>query len=425
MTRRSRVAIDPHHLWEKDGLWFVRYQLPAHQGGKRLTISTGTGDLLRASAIRDQVLGPLLQETDIGNIARRLLAQVQASDGRAQAMVESLGATSGVTLPSGPTLGEASRRFIENRRVFKANSLTTIKDYDCSLALIQKILGNVRMNQITAKDLRSVRDKLMQPGSFRKFAHKTTGSRNPDRSLSPKTVVKYMKNFVTFFNWAIKEELVEKNPAALVDLPKFTRNLTPCPPLELVDALCSIPQPNTSELGKLEWEVLPWIYRYTGARLGEVCRLTVADIVVESGIRCFNMVTLKTKTRKGPIETNPRRLIPVHPRLAPIVDRILAARAGAAPGDSLFPLVGNQMMNPRVCLLFGNGWANKYSQHAKKIWPKMHVHCWRAYAISEMARHGVLAEIRMRVVGHCISSVHDGYTHIDIATLADAVAKIR
>jgi hypothetical protein len=230
-ARRSRVAIDPHHLWEKDGIWFVRYQLPAHQGGKRLTFSTGTGDLLRATAVRDQVLGPLLQETEIGNIARRLMAQVQMSDGRAQAMIESLGETSGVTLPSGPTLSEAGKRFIENRRVFKGNCLRSIEDYTCTLALIQRILGNVRIKQIEAKDLRSIRDKLMLPGSFRKYAaKKTTGSRNPDRSMSAKTVVKHMKNLVTFFNWAIKEELIDKNPAALVDLPKFSRNLTPCPP---------------------------------------------------------------------------------------------------------------------------------------------------------------------------------------------------
>lgn len=47
----------------------------------------------------------------------------------------------------------------------------------------------------------------------------------------------------------------------------------------------------------------------------------------------------------------------------------------------------------------------------------MHVHCWRAYAICEMTRHGVLAEIGKRVIGHCITGVHDGYTHIDSAAI--------
>ena len=51
-------------------------------------------------------------------------------------------------------------------------------------------------------------------------------------------------------------------------------------------------------------------------------------------------------------------------------------------------------------------------------------YCGGDYAVIEIANAGVAEEIRMRVVGHKLKSVHQTYTHLDMAVLKAAVEKI-
>jgi hypothetical protein len=69
------------------------------------------------------------------------------------------------------------------------------------------------------------------------------------------------------------------------------------------------------------------------------------------------------------------------------------------------------------------GFSCLYNRHARKI-TDTHLHCWRSYAISQMARAGIPEEFRRRIVGHSTIGVHDGYTNIDLARLKMAVDTI-
>lgn len=64
------------------------------------------------------------------------------------------------------------------------------------------------------------------------------------------------------------------------------------------------------------------IAMFTGMRIEEVCSLTVAQIIDVDGIRCFDIVD--SKTRAG------IRVVPIHPLIAPLVDRLL----GEVKGDA-------------------------------------------------------------------------------------------
>jgi hypothetical protein len=117
-------------------------------------------------------------------------------------------------------------------------------------------------------------------------------------------------------------------------------------------------------------------------------------------------------------------LVPVHPRLKQHVERVFGERCAYGGEARLFPLVGTYVDEERDIIRWGHGWSNHYNDHAKKIWPKMHVHCWRSYAVTEMSRKGIVEEVRCKLIGHALSSVHAGYNQVDLRRLVEAVYAI-
>jgi integrase len=164
----------------------------------------------------------------------------------------------------------------------------------------------------------------------------------------------------------------------------------------------------------------------TGARCGEIGQLRVQDVKTVDGVLVLDVVTLKTTNRRDQSEVMHRRLVPVADKLRPYVDRVLAERGSAGPEALLFPLAGHRLIGSKAghpFMRYAWGFANLYNRHAKAI-ADTHVHCWRSYAISQMARSGIAEETRRRVVGHSTLSVHDGYTTIDLKRLKEAVDTI-
>lgn len=164
--------------------------------------------------------------------------------------------------------------------------------------------------------------------------------------------------------------------------------------------------------------------RYTGARCGEICQLTAEDVVEISGVRCLKIFTEKTGMRGQNTRGESKRSVPVHSKLAPFLDRLLAER-GQDPKALLFSESGTRISTCETFTRYGSVWAKLYNRHCKAIWSKMKVHAWRSYAICEMAGRGIPEEVRRRVVGHAIIGVHDGYTHFDATKLKEAIEMIR
>lgn len=287
-------------------------------------------------------------------------------------------------------------------------------------------MTNLHLEAVEPQHVRKFRDRLMLVGT------RWNRGSEPDLTTAPKedrltarTVVKHIKNLITFFNWAVKEELIQRNPATTVDLPTVIQNNSKPPPSEFVNALCQMPWPNAPTVGILEWEELPWFYRYTGGRCAEIGQLRLQDVKTVDGVLVLDTVTLKTKNRRDKSEVVKRRNIPVCERLKPHLDRVLAERSGAKPEDYLFPLAGHRLVLSPFGPFMRYAWSfgNLYNRHAKKIMDT-HLHCWRSYAVSQMARAGIPEEFRRRIVGHATTGVHDRYTNIDLKTLKAAVDTI-
>ncbi len=121
-----------------------------------------------------------------------------------------------------------------------------------------------------------------------------------------------------------------KNQDLGIDLPRVEHNPTQPPSPELADALCSLPPlQRASSVGILEWEVLPWFYRYSGARCGEIAQLRMMDVVTTDGILYLDIIIEKRTMRSAKNQKEFRPPIPVHPRLKPLLDRVLLGRVTA------------------------------------------------------------------------------------------------
>lgn len=89
------------------------------------------------------------------------------------------------------------------------------------------------------------------------------------------------------------------------------------------------------------------IAMFTGMRIEEVCSLTVAQIIDVDGIRCFDIVD--SKTRAG------IRVVPIHPLIAPLVDRLLEEVKGDAEEV------------PKDAFLISGLKANKYDDRSNAV----------------------------------------------------------
>ncbi len=391
-------------------------------GGKRIEMPTGTNKLSVAQKIRDRVINPIKEEVSVSEFTRRLLTIVRQSETMAIGLLRMAEDDLGVNIPSGPVFNEAMGLYIESRKNLKNLQGGTLEDYQRSLVAFLQIIGNKQLTQYTRKDMRDFRDALLKlPPNWMKKKEKERSVAVDGVVLKKRTVSKMVKNIVTFFNWAMKEEHISTNPGDMIDLPSTDSEKTKAPSSDQANALCCVPPPGqASKVGVLEWEVLPWFYRYTGARLGEIAQLLRQDVVEEHGMLCLHLYTEKTSTRKGAAAQMTRRLVPVHPKLQPYLEKVLARECG----EQLFPYAGHSVPSEHGTIRYGQTWSKLYNRKAKAIWSEMHVHCWRAYAITEMARAGVAEEVRRKVVGHVTQSVHDGYNQVDLMRVQEGVFAI-
>jgi integrase len=418
--------VDPHHLEMHGGTWWIRYKMPESLGGKRIRYPTGTSDLSIAANIRDRILNPIIGEAGVSEVGRRVIAAVKQSDDSGRALVALANEELDRSTPTGPTLREAAARFILNRRNFKNNSSYTMDDYQRTLTYFEKIIGNMQVESIAQKHVRAYRDQLLLVGTrWCRGADLDLSTAEPEDRLTMRTVAKQIKNLSTFFNWANQEELVIGNPAN-IQIPDVLENKAIPPPNDMADPLCQMPWPDAPTIGIMEWTEMPWFYRYTGARCGEIGQLRLMDVKTVDGILVLDTFTLKTSKRRNQDPVLRRRLVPVSEKLKPHLANVLQSRSGANPDEYLFPLSGHRLVASVTSTPFTRhawGFSNLYNRHAKKI-SEIHLHCWRAYAISQMARGGFPPEVRARVVGHSLTGVHDGYTHFNVASLKAAVDSI-
>ncbi|WP_162002836.1 site-specific integrase [Microvirga tunisiensis] len=228
--------------------------------------------------------------------------------------------------------------------------------------LFKEVIGAKTL--VTAIDREKARKlldtvKALPSNATKRFPKKTTGEvlrLAEARGLKPMSVTtanSYMSAFVSLMDFAVKEHLIEKNPATGLRLAgdglrRKDRRL----PFTSSDLACifaaplytgclddergyACPGPDRPRRGRF-W--VPLISLYSGMRLNEACQLSEDDIVVEDGtdiilIRSDEDGLKRVKTHAG------HRFVPVHPELRRIgfLEYVAKIRADHPPKARLFP----------------------------------------------------------------------------------------
>jgi len=209
---------------------------------------------------------------------------------------------------------------------------------------LTELLGPEKaLDRITRDDCRRVQDILtaLPPNATKRFprltleqaAMKAKAEGLPP--LKPAAANSYLNNLASIFNWAVREQLMERNPAKglrIADKNGGKKGRKKPFTLEQLKAIFNAPLytgcendeegyarpgPNRPRRGRF-W--VPLLSLWTGMRLNECCQLLVSDVRVIHGIDCI--VIQEASDDGEDAETEKRvktdageRYVPIHPEL--------------------------------------------------------------------------------------------------------------
>ncbi|WP_426267030.1 hypothetical protein [Sphingomonas sp. LHG3443-2] len=186
-------------------------------------------------------------------------------------------------------------------------------------------------------------------------AHRAKREKAHDLS-SAANINAYLNKLSGVFNWALKEEIIKRNPAVGLKVPDTTPRRDKRSPFtpEQLHAIFRAPLyvgcrddqhgyamsgPNRPRNARF-W--LPLIGLYSGLRLNEACQLDVADVTLLDGVACFAVTasSLHDDTEKRLKTQASERVVPIHPVLLDLgfVQFVSARRSNGFV--KLFPEIG-------------------------------------------------------------------------------------
>jgi integrase len=295
------------------------------------------------------------------------------------------------------TVREWLTRWIKGESGAVADS--TLKRYQQIIDSFLAFLGTraeVRLEAVTTDDFTAYRDLLLSEGR------------------SPRTVnVVVRKILKRPFTAAINEGILTRNPILAIrhlqDISVEKGTFTPAQIAQLVEA------------ADADWKGLILAGYFTGARLGDLCRLTWAAIDMAE-----QTITLRQKKTGAKIKA------PLHSALGDYL------RSRPIPADKrkpLFPTLhkkpgpgksGLSMSFKRLMARCGieDGIARQKTGAAGRNVSQLSFHSLRHSFTSALANAGVAPELRQKLTGHLDDKSHAVYSHHELETIRLAVEKI-
>ncbi|WP_326541951.1 DUF6538 domain-containing protein [Pseudorhodoferax sp.] len=165
---------------------------------------------------------------------------------------------------------------------------------------------------------------------------------------------------------------------------------------------------------------MPLLGLYSGARVGELTQLEVADVREHNDVWVLD---IHEEAEGSTVKTeNGVRHIPVHPELVRLGFLDYVADLKSAGETKLFPTLHRKGAKT-AGYLFGQAF-RVYLDKVGVTRPLATFHAYRHGFRSALENAGVSAVRIHRIVGHADGSVDARYTHLDTAVLADDVAKV-
>jgi integrase/recombinase XerC len=161
-------------------------------------------------------------------------------------------------------LEEYLRQFLEHLRYERNVSAHTLRNYSSDLEQFRDYLATIgKIGDIAVSEI----DHL----TIREWMASLHGLNKKKTSIARK-----LASLRTFFQFLVRESVLETNPAKLVSTPRVERKLPNH--LSMEDAVRFIETPDLqTDLGKRDRAILEFLYA-TGVRVGELVNLNMKDI---------------------------------------------------------------------------------------------------------------------------------------------------
>ena len=289
-------------------------------------------------------------------------------------------------------LSQAIEGFALAYRLTHAEATTDL--YRKALTHLAQYLGDPPVERITAADLQRyihyLRTEYIPP--------RVRASTRQGQPLSDWAINNRIKALRAFFAWALAEGYIKRNPAKDLKQIKIQRAqpvpFTPDEVRRLLHA-AEYTQHATRRVRRPTWKrntALIILLLDTGIRVGELCRLKVADVRLEVGELHIRPFGSGRKSRA--------RVIPLGKTARQVLWRYLASLPDLDPSDSLFNLTPKSVRN----LLHRLGKAADV--------PNTHPHRFRHTFAIEYLRGGGDIFTLQRILGHAILDMVRWYLHI-------------
>ncbi|MBP2312982.1 DUF6538 domain-containing protein [Azospirillum soli] len=419
--------------------------------------SLATGDASHLEFEIDEALSQHGLTTPKGSPSyRRLAYAMLKASAQATEMMRARHAGKVVETPSpsivptrGITLGELIDRYMEAPE--RSNLSGKTKDgYKVIFRLLREALGENRMIRlITRDDCRALQRTLtnLPPNATKRFPGLSLEEVTKLAQLQGLTPMKatsinsYLNNLASLFNWAVQEDLLDKNPATGLSVPdtRKAKDRKKSFSTDQLRAIFNAPLytgcvddgegyakagPNKPRRGRF-W--VPLLSLFSGMRLNECCQLLTSDVRSIDGVDCI----LIHEDPEGGDEADKKRVktdageryVPIHPELAKLGFIVFVAEQRRAKQSRLFPEL----------TLGANGyysdpfskWYSRFLKSAGAYTTKTTFHSFRHCYRDAMREAGLPRDVVLALGGWEGGSVDDDYgSGFRASTLYQQIEKI-
>ncbi|MBL9193731.1 MAG: tyrosine-type recombinase/integrase [Opitutaceae bacterium] len=232
------------------------------------------------------------------------------------------------------------------------------------------------------------------------------------------TVALNAKILRAIFNAAFRSGLIEKNPAAALELaPIEQEEREPFTVAEVRSLL--------RKAKGTDWETAVLLGAYGGFRLGDACTLRWECVDLKAGV--IEFTPQKTARKKK------RLRVPIHPTLQAHLEE-LAAGQSAPPKPEVCPTLASQPVGGRAGLsrafmdLMEDARVSNKSTGTReglgRAFSRKSFHSLRHFAVTTLANLGVAQDVRQKIAGHADQKMTERYSHLADATLRAAVEQM-
>lgn len=284
----------------------------------------------------------------------------------------------------------------------------TIELYELTVRRdIRPLLGPIKLTKLSVSDVqRAINYKL-------------------DNGATPRTVHKMRTILSSALSRAMREELVTRNVARLVDLPSYERKeITPWTADDATRFL--------TEAKGHDWELGYQLLIFYGMRRGEVIGLRWSDIDFAAGFFRINQQIQRVdgKLRPGPVKTSAgRRRLPLLPAIREGLFALAAKQGFALPDD-----LDTSAFGERLVLASKTGAPVEPGNFARAFYlliekaglRRITVHQTRHTAATLLKRLGVPPRDAQLILGHAnVTTTQQIYQHGDIDAQRTALEAVQ